>query len=94
MDDEADKNLVKKYGCYFIANYQTLLQDSVSAILRAVSSIPSCKLIEETCERKIAMHFDYCTTASVDFVLLDETAFSSIIRVSTLPSLGSQAMLS
>lgn len=65
----------------FKADYWTLLQDSVCPILQAVSSIPSCKLIEETCERKFSMHFDYCTTASVDFVLLDEAAFSSIIQV-------------
>ncbi|KAJ0085365.1 hypothetical protein Patl1_09398 [Pistacia atlantica] len=54
--------------------------DSVCPILQAVQSIPSCKLIEETCERKFSMHFDYCTTASLDFVLLDEAAFSSIIQ--------------
>lgn len=45
-----------------------------------VTPISSCKLIEETCERKFALHFDYCTTASVDFVFLDEATFSSIIR--------------
>lgn len=27
------------------------------------------------------MHFDYCTTASLDFVLLDQTAFSDILEV-------------
>ncbi|KAJ6680911.1 hypothetical protein OIU74_019402 [Salix koriyanagi] len=64
--------------------YKTLLEclteDSVGPILRAVSSIPSCKLIEETCEMKFAMHFDYCTTTSLDFILLDETNFSNIIQ--------------
>ena len=30
------------------------------------------------------MHFDYCTTASIDFTLLDETIFSNIIRVGPL----------
>ncbi|TXG51932.1 hypothetical protein EZV62_021101 [Acer yangbiense] len=59
---------------------ECLSEDSVCPILQAVSSIPSCKLIEETCERKIAMHFDYCTTASLDFVLFDVATFSSIIR--------------
>jgi hypothetical protein len=57
------------------------MQDSVCSILQVVTSIPSCKLIEETCERKVAMHFDYCTTASIDFVLLDERTFSNIIQV-------------
>lgn len=59
---------------------ECLMEDSVCPILQVVSSIPSCKLIEETCERKFSMHFDYCTTASVDFVLLDEPTFSSIIQ--------------
>ncbi|XP_061971911.1 BTB/POZ domain-containing protein At2g30600-like isoform X2 [Populus nigra] len=59
---------------------ECLSEDSVGPILQAVSSIPSCKLIEETCERKFAMHFDYCTTTSLDFILLDETNFSNIIQ--------------
>lgn len=65
----------------FQANHYTLLQDSVCPILQLVTSIPSAKLIQETGERKFAMHFDYCTTASVDFILLDETTFSNIIQV-------------
>ncbi|XP_037493451.1 BTB/POZ domain-containing protein At2g30600 isoform X2 [Jatropha curcas] len=59
---------------------ECLMEDSVCPILLAVSSIPSCKLIEETCKRKFATHFDYCTTASLDFILLDETTISSIIQ--------------
>ncbi|CAL5443526.1 unnamed protein product [Camellia sinensis] len=52
----------------------------VSPILQVISSAPPCKLIEETCEKKFSMHFDYCTTASIDFVLLDEATFSKILR--------------
>ncbi|KAL3603213.1 hypothetical protein D5086_004072 [Populus alba] len=59
---------------------ECLSEDSVCPILQAVSSIPSSKLIEETCERKFAMHFDYCTTASLDFILLDESNFSNIVQ--------------
>ncbi|KAF2310222.1 hypothetical protein GH714_007270 [Hevea brasiliensis] len=59
---------------------ECLSEDSVCPILLTVSSFPSCKLIEETCERKFAMNFDYCTTASLDFILLDETTLSSIIQ--------------
>ncbi|KAK8580760.1 hypothetical protein V6N13_143821 [Hibiscus sabdariffa] len=55
-------------------------QDSVCPILQAVSSIPSCKLMKETCERKFSMHFDYCTTANLDFISLDETTFRNIIQ--------------
>lgn len=27
------------------------------------------------------MHFDYCTTATIDFVLLDEQIFANILQV-------------
>ncbi|KAG8369275.1 hypothetical protein BUALT_Bualt15G0134500 [Buddleja alternifolia] len=57
-----------------------LSEDSVCPILQVISSIPSCRLIEETCERKFAMHFDYCTTASTDFVMLDEATFQNILQ--------------
>ncbi|XVF35832.1 hypothetical protein REPUB_Repub19eG0004900 [Reevesia pubescens] len=59
---------------------ECLSEDSACPILQAVSSIPSCKLIEETCERKFAMHFDYCTTAGLDFISLDEKTFRNIIQ--------------
>ncbi|XP_071733978.1 BTB/POZ domain-containing protein At2g30600 [Rutidosis leptorrhynchoides] len=59
---------------------ERLSEDSVCLILQVIPSIPSCKLIEETCERIFTMHFDYCTTASIDFVLLDESTFSSILQ--------------
>ncbi|XP_043708634.1 BTB/POZ domain-containing protein At2g30600 [Telopea speciosissima] len=58
----------------------SLSEDSVCSILQAISSVPSFKLIEETCERKFSMHFDYCTTASTDFVLLDEATFRNILQ--------------
>ncbi|CAL1383682.1 unnamed protein product [Linum trigynum] len=59
---------------------ECLSEDVVCPILQVVSSISSCKLIEETCQRKFAMQFDYCTTASLDFVLLDEATFGNIIQ--------------
>lgn len=65
----------------FEANFLTLLQDSVFPILQVVSSIPSCKIIEETCLRKISTHFDYYTTASIVFIFLDQATFSNIIQV-------------
>ncbi|GFP78976.1 BTB/POZ domain-containing protein at2g30600 [Phtheirospermum japonicum] len=52
----------------------------ICQILLVVSSVPSCKIIEETCERKFAMHFDYCTTANIDFVMLDEATFGNILQ--------------
>lgn len=27
------------------------------------------------------MHFDYCTTANIDFVMLDESTFRNILQV-------------
>lgn len=61
---------------------QSLLQDTVNPILQSVSSITSCKLLEETCKRNFSMHFDYCTTASNEFVLLDEATFKDILQAS------------
>ncbi|CAL5360856.1 unnamed protein product [Camellia sinensis] len=54
---------------------------AVCPILQVISSVPPCKLIEETCEKKCSVHFDYCTTASIDFVLLDEATFSKILKL-------------
>ncbi|TVT99322.1 hypothetical protein EJB05_55322, partial [Eragrostis curvula] len=59
---------------------ESLLQDTVCSVLKAVSSIPSCKLLEEICTKKFATHFDYCTTACMDFVLLDEATFMDILQ--------------
>lgn len=50
-------------------------------VLLVISSIASCKIIEETCERTFSMHFDYCTSASIDFVMLDEATFGNILQV-------------
>ncbi|CAL9106583.1 unnamed protein product [Musa textilis] len=58
---------------------ECLSEDIVCTILQAVSSIQSYKLLEETCKRNFAMHFDYCTTASTEFVLLDEATFREIL---------------
>lgn len=57
-----------------------LSEDSVCQILLVISSVPSCKLIEETCTRTFSMNFDYCTTASIDFVMLDEATFGNILQ--------------
>ncbi|CAL1355351.1 unnamed protein product [Linum trigynum] len=59
---------------------ECLSEDAVCPILQVVSSISSCKLIEETCKRKFTMQFDYCTTTNLDFILLDEATFSNIIQ--------------
>lgn len=57
-----------------------LSEDTVCSVLQAVSSIPSCKLLEEMCKQNFATHFDYCTTACTDFVLLDEATFKDILQ--------------
>ncbi|OVA19556.1 BTB/POZ-like [Macleaya cordata] len=59
---------------------ECLSEDSVCPILQVVSSIPSCKILEETCKRKFSKHFDYCTTINTDFVLLDEASFNDILQ--------------
>lgn len=85
--DEEEDTLVKSLDRDCDTNYWSLLQDSVCPILQVISSIPSCKLIEETSERIFSMHFDYCTTASIDFVMLDESSFSNILQVIIISSL-------
>ncbi|XVE56276.1 hypothetical protein DITRI_Ditri03aG0225600 [Diplodiscus trichospermus] len=78
LSDKFGISLLHQECCKMLL--ECLSEDSVCPILQAVSSIPSCKLIEETCERKFAMHFDYCTTASLDFISLDETTFRNIVQ--------------
>uniref|UniRef100_A0A7N0R7Y1 BTB domain-containing protein n=1 Tax=Kalanchoe fedtschenkoi TaxID=63787 RepID=A0A7N0R7Y1_KALFE len=59
---------------------ECLSEGSACSILQVISPVPSCRLIEETCKRKFSMHFDYCTTANLDFVWLDKAVFRSIIQ--------------
>ncbi|AES98295.2 BTB/POZ domain-containing protein At2g30600 [Medicago truncatula] len=59
---------------------ECLSQDSLCPLLHVVSSIPSCRLLKETLQRRIAMNFDYFISASTDFVLLDDTTFFNIIK--------------
>lgn len=79
MDKAADHfgNMV---GLYLQLILQYFLQDRVCSILQVVSSVPSCKLLQETCERKFSMHFDYCTTASMDYIQLDDVTFGNILQ--------------
>ncbi|KAL8172170.1 hypothetical protein V2J09_023974 [Rumex salicifolius] len=58
---------------------ECLAEDSVCPILQVISSVQSCQVIEESCKRKFASHFDYCTTR-VEFTMLDETTFRSILQ--------------
>ncbi|KAH9693811.1 BTB/POZ domain-containing protein [Citrus sinensis] len=78
LSDQFGVTLLHQECCKLLL--ECFSEDSVCPILQVVTPISSCKLIEETCERKFALHFDYCTTASLDFVFLDEATFSSIIR--------------
>ncbi|KAK7321838.1 hypothetical protein VNO77_32825 [Canavalia gladiata] len=59
---------------------ESLSEDSVCPLLQVVSSIPSCRLVKETLQKRISMNFDYYISASTDFVLLDETTFINIIK--------------
>lgn len=70
-----------------------LSEDTVYPILQSVSSIPSCKLLEETCKRNFSMHFDYCTTASNEFVLLDEATFKDILQHADLTVTSEEKVL-
>ncbi|KAJ0967945.1 hypothetical protein J5N97_024862 [Dioscorea zingiberensis] len=72
---------------------ECLTEDSVCPILQAVSSIASCKLLEETCKRSFAMHFDYCTTASTEFLLLDGETFKDILQHADLTVTSEEKVL-
>ncbi|KAK3425043.1 hypothetical protein EUGRSUZ_F01772 [Eucalyptus grandis] len=78
LADQFGITLLHQECCKLLLEW--LSEDSICPILQAVSMIPSCKLIEETSKRNFATHFDYCTTASMDFILLDDTTFSHIIQ--------------
>ncbi|PKU84035.1 probable transcriptional regulator SLK2 [Dendrobium catenatum] len=59
----------------FSKRYVRCLQ--ISEVVNSMGSTPFAKMftggmVEEMCKSKISMHFDYCTTASTDFVQLDE----------------------
>ncbi|GAB2300447.1 hypothetical protein Dimus_038613 [Dionaea muscipula] len=55
-------------------------EDSLCPILQVISSVQSCKVIEESCKRRFSLNFDYCTSASMDFIFLDEGTFWSILQ--------------
>ncbi|XP_031102612.1 BTB/POZ domain-containing protein At2g30600 isoform X1 [Ipomoea triloba] len=78
LADKFGISLLHQECCKTILEH--LSEDTLCPILRVIASVPSCKLIEETCEREFSMHFDYCTTTSNDFVMLDEATFSVILQ--------------
>ncbi|XP_049362808.1 BTB/POZ domain-containing protein At2g30600 [Solanum verrucosum] len=91
LADEFGVTLLHQECCKILL--ECLSEDSVCPILQVISSIPSCKLIEETCERIFSMHFDYCTTASIDFVMLDESSFSNILQHTDLTVTSEERVL-
>ncbi|KAI3834318.1 hypothetical protein MKX03_030125 [Papaver bracteatum] len=72
---------------------ECLSEDTVCSILQVISSIPSCKSLEEACERKFSKHFDYCTTVNTDFVFLDEASFSDILQCPNLTVTSEERIL-
>ncbi|KAK4348915.1 hypothetical protein RND71_031670 [Anisodus tanguticus] len=91
LADEFGVTLLHQECCKILL--ECLSEDSVCPILQVISSVPSCKLIEETCERIFSMHFDYCTTASIDFVMLDETSFCNILQHTDLTVTSEERVL-
>ncbi|KAM3236841.1 BTB/POZ domain-containing protein [Capsicum annuum] len=91
LADEFGVTLLHQECCKILL--ECLSEDSVCPILQVISSVTSCKLIEETCERIFSMHFDYCTTASVDFVMLDESSFSNILQHTDLTVTSEERVL-
>eukprot|EP01018_Ginkgo_biloba_P004223 Gb_09011 [translate_table: standard] len=65
-------------------HYAKLIEeiDSVCAILQVVASMAACRPLEEACEEYFSKHFDYCTTASTGFRMLEEASFRRILQAS------------
>ncbi|KAL6011917.1 hypothetical protein ACLOJK_002383 [Asimina triloba] len=78
LSDQFGVTLLQQECCNILL--ECLSEDSLCPILQIVSSIPSCKLLEETCERNFSRHFNYCSTASTDFVFLDKATFVDILQ--------------
>ncbi|KAK9756671.1 hypothetical protein RND81_01G113800 [Saponaria officinalis] len=78
LADRFDIRLLQQECCKILLEF--LSEDSVCQVLQVISSVPSCKVIEESCKRKLSMQFDYCTTASMDFTVLDKAVFRSILQ--------------
>uniref|UniRef100_A0A9I9DDE3 BTB domain-containing protein n=2 Tax=Cucumis melo TaxID=3656 RepID=A0A9I9DDE3_CUCME len=91
LADQFGVSLLHQECCKILL--ECLSEDSVCSILQVVSSIPCCKLIEETCERKFSMHFDYCTTANIEFVMLDESTFRKILQCPDLTVTSEEKVL-
>ncbi|CAN4123088.1 unnamed protein product [Withania somnifera] len=91
LADEFGVTLLHQECCKILL--ECLSEDSACPILQVISSVPSCKLIKETCERIFSMHFDYCTTASVDFVMLDQSSFSNILQHTDLTVTSEERVL-
>lgn len=44
--------------------------------------MPACRPLEEACEEMFSKHFDYCTTASAEFKMLERASFMKILKAS------------
>ncbi|KAL3845875.1 hypothetical protein ACJIZ3_003278 [Penstemon smallii] len=91
LADQFGVSLLHQECCKILLEH--LSEDSVCQILQVIPSIPSCKLIQETCERKFSMHFDYCTTANIDFVMLNEATFGNILQHTDLTVTSEERVL-
>ncbi|CAO2833742.1 unnamed protein product [Amaranthus hypochondriacus] len=78
LADQFSITLLQQECCKLLL--ECLYEDSACQLLQVISSVSSCKVIEESCKRKVSMQFDYCTTASMDFTSLDEATFKSILQ--------------
>ncbi|KAG0459264.1 hypothetical protein HPP92_022392 [Vanilla planifolia] len=72
---------------------ECLSEDTVCPILLAIASVPSCKVVEEACKRNFSMHFDYCTTSSIDFVFFDDYTFKDILQHTDLTVTSEERVL-
>ncbi|KAH9297739.1 hypothetical protein KI387_029421 [Taxus chinensis] len=78
LADQFGIYLLRQECCEYLL--ESLSEDSVCPIMQVVASMPGCRPLEESCEEYCSKHFDYCTTASMGFRMLEEASFMRIIQ--------------
>ncbi|KAL4186491.1 hypothetical protein AMTRI_Chr09g34160 [Amborella trichopoda] len=91
LSDQYGVDFLQQECCKYLLD--CLSEESLCHILQVVSLMPTCKLLEELCVKKFARNFDYCTTASTDFVKLDEPTFLKILQHPSLTVTSEERVL-
>eukprot|EP00252_Welwitschia_mirabilis_P001809 TRINITY_DN11746_c0_g1_i2.p1 TRINITY_DN11746_c0_g1~~TRINITY_DN11746_c0_g1_i2.p1 ORF type:complete len:508 (-),score=90.66 TRINITY_DN11746_c0_g1_i2:1481-3004(-) len=78
LADQFGISMLQQECCEYLL--ECLSEDSVCPILQVISFTPACRSLEEACETYFAQHFDYCTTSSRGFTMLEKASFMRILQ--------------